>query len=244
MKIIISRYFVVTLLGIIISQNLIAQLKFMAYADIGETNISNGLYLKNGILGTYNFGKTTIEGGGQFDILTNVSSNVFSATSAKLSREFSIKDFPFSIQSLFIYDRFSDVIHETNLGILVNLERVHFTYKLGTDFRTFRITKKAKKKYSIDSNDTLNENWNLLYYLGYNLKPVENKWNVGATITNIDYFLINQETNPLIFISGRYRLSSPLELFVETWYKSAGTLNISANYFGFFIRTGVIWELN
>jgi len=244
MNVIISRYFVVTLLGIIIAHNSKAQFQLSAYADAGETNISDGLYVKSGILGVYHFGKTAFEGGGQFYVISNAASNVLTATSAKISQQLSIKDFQFNIQGIFIYDMFSDVVHERNIGILALLERTHFTFKLGTNFRAYHITQKAKKEYNIESNDRLNENWNLMYFVGYNLKPIESKWNAGLSITNIDYFLINQETNPMFFLSGRYQVISPLELFVESWYKSAGTFNISANYFGFFIRTGVIWKLN
>ena len=63
-------------------------------------------------------------------------------------------------------------------------------------------------------------------------------------MTNIDNFLINQDTNPMLFLQGKYQVTAPLTLYIEPWYQSAGSLNLSANYFGFFIRTGLIWKLD
>ena len=133
---------------------------------------------------------------------------------------------------------------ESNWGILANIERKHFTWKLGTEFRTYHVTKEAIENFDIESNKNLHENWNMMYLLGYNLYPADNLWNIGIAITNIDHFIINQETNPMFFLQGKYKVSLPLTIYFESWYKSAGTLNISANYFGFLFRTGLIWELD
>jgi len=236
-------YLIITLIGLIISENLEAQFLFSSYIDAGENNVSDGLYVKTSVLGAYQFASTKIEAGSQFD-LKSASSNFYTGTNLKVSQEFMIKGFQFEIQGLLLYNTFSDLIHESDLGIQVNIERRHFTYKLGTEFRTYHITQEAFEKYYIESNKKLHENWNLMYLVGYNLNPIDDIWNIGISITNIDHFIINQETNPMIYLQGKYKVSLPLTLFAESWYKSAGALNISANYFGFFFRAGVLWELD
>jgi hypothetical protein len=32
-----------------------------------------------------------------------------------------------------------------------------------------------------------------------------------------------------------------MKLYLENWYKPAGALNMSAHYFSYFLRTGLIW---
>jgi len=83
-----------------------------------------------------------------------------------------------------------------------------------------------------------------MYLIGYNLKPIDHDWNVGITITNVDHFIINQETNPVFYLHGKYQVSKPLTLFGEWWYKSAEAFNISVNHFGFFFRTGLVWKVD
>jgi hypothetical protein len=72
---------------------------------------------------------------------------------------------------------------------------------------------------------------------------MDNIWNIGFSFTNIDYFIINQETNPVINLQGKYDVSKSLTLFLESWYKSSGAFNLSVNSFGFFFRTGVLWKI-
>ena len=232
---------IVLLLMLLLSAKMQAQLKLSAYFDAGDNNVSEGLYIKSSALGSYQINKFRVEGGAQFD-LKDAGSNFLTGGSIIVAREFSINKFLFETQGLFMYDPFSPLVHESNWGVLANIPRKHFNYKLGTEFKTYHITNKAENDYDITSNKKLNEKWNLIYLIKYSLKPSEHKWNAGASITNIDHFLINQETNPMVNIEGRYDISSPLTLYVESWYKSAGSLNISANYFSFFFRTGIIWK--
>lgn len=220
-----------------------AQVELSTFLDIGKTNVSEGIYVKPAVLGAYQFGKTKVAAGSQFNLKSN-STNALGGTSINVAHEFSIKKFPFEVGGIFLYNPFSDVMHESNWGVLINVERTHLIMKLGTSFRTYHITKKAAEQYDIDSNKNLHENWNMIYQLGYILKPIDNNWNLGVTVTNMDYFLINQETNPMIFLKGIYDMRSSLRLYTEAWYKSAGSLNISANNFGFFFRTGLIWTLD
>ncbi len=239
-----NRYFLLIILLLMTAfQQTEAQVRISTYIEAGENNVSDGLYLKNSFLGDYSFGKTRIEAGSQFDLLS-AGPNVFTGVAAGIAREFSLKRFIYEVQGFYMYSSFSDLVHESNLGALINVERNHFDYKLGLEFRTYRITDAAADSFNLRSNRKLHENWNIVYLVSYRLKPADNNWNTGIAISNIDHFLVNQETNPMLNIHGSYAVSSPLELYAEIWYKGAGSLNISANYFGFFIRTGLIWKIH
>lgn len=238
-----SKHLTIVLLCLIVTFNLEAQVALSTFIDIGENNVSEGIYVKSSVLGAYQFGETKITAGSQFNLKSN-STNALAGISINVAQEFTIKEFQFEVAGLFLCNPFSEVMHESNWGVLVNVKRTHFMYKLGTSFRTYRITKKASENYDIESNKSLHENWNLMYLVGCNLKPMDSNWNLGVTLTNIDHFLINQETNPMVYLRGTYDVKSSLRLYMETWCKSAGSLNISANNFGFFFRTGVKWNLD
>lgn len=219
-----------------------AQLHLTAYLDGGSNNVSDGFYLKSSVIGGFRFGATRVEAGSSQNLVSN-RSGFFSGFSASLSRELAIRRFDFEIQGLFMYIPFSELVHESDLGMLVKTESDHFRFKLGTGFRTYRLTQKAVDDHNVLSDRYLRENLNILYLVGYNLKPPDSDWNIGLSLTNIDHFLISQESNPMVFIRAVYELSLPFTLYAESWYKGAGSLNISANHFGFFFRTGIIWRL-
>ena len=232
-----------TFFFIISGINLIAQAQMSVYADIGENNVSDGLFVKTAGLASYQFGKYSLETGFQFDLLSN-NENFFSGNNIMASREFLIKDFPLEIQSFFVWTLYSNVLRETNWGILLNIKRNHFVMSVGTNFRTYAYTQKAIEQYGLDDNTKIHENFNLMYLFSYYLKPLDNQWNIGLSVTNIDHFIINQETNPIFNLRALYKVSPPINLFIESWYKSAGAFNLSVNSFGYNFRTGIIWDFN
>ena len=135
-------------------------------------------------------------------------------------------------------------MNETNWGAFLDMEQGHFILKLGTGFRTYSYSKRTAEFYGFDESSGIRENWNLLYLFGYQVKSPDNPWNIGLSITNIDHFTISQETNPVFNVHGRYKPTPHLTLFGEGWYKSAGAFNLSVNYFGFFFRTGIAWDIH
>lgn len=220
-----------------------AQFRISSYIDIGSNNVSDGIFLDAAGLASYQFGKNQFDAGFQLNLL-QIENPFFSGTNFKYGREIQIKEFSFEIQALFMLNRFSEFMYEYDWGVLFKTEQKHFKYLFGPSFRTYAITHNGIDTYEIDPSNNLHENWNFMYLIAYNLKEVESDWNVGLTLTNIDYFIINQETNPIFNVHGSYKLSQPITLFAEAWYKSAGAFNLSVNYFGFFFRTGIIWKLD
>jgi hypothetical protein len=62
-------------------------------------------------------------------------------------------------------------------------------------------------------------------------------------VTNFDYFLVQQETNPMVRLTGHFRISDAAKIQSSLWYQGAGMLNIHANHYGFYFRTGVVWQV-
>jgi len=160
------------------------------------------------------------------------------------SREFRYKTFLLTINGFWLWIAPSQIMKETDYGCFVSMKLEHFEIKIGTSFRTYSFRKKAIDDYSIENGDTkIHESFNMIYSFVYNVRPSLNRWNAGVTLTNNDYFLINQETNPYMNVHFTYKVSSPVCLFAEAWYKNAGFLNMSINYFGYAVKVGLIWKI-
>ena len=239
----ILRQFFTGLL-ITICAGLSAQPGISIYADAGSNNVSKGFFLKTAIMGFYKNGKNSFETGMQTDLKNNIK-NGFSGYTISASRNMTINDISFRLKGFFTLTLPTENLAETNWGALAEMKHSRFEMKLGTNFRTYNLRQKAIKSYKIDNDHTqIREIYNLMYSVGYNLKPTDETWNLGLAVTNIDYFSINQETNPVLNLKGIYKISSPVTLYIQASYKSAGITNLELNYFGFFFRTGILWNIN
>jgi hypothetical protein len=119
----------------------------------------------------------------------------------------------------------------------------HFEFILGLNYNNYKFSDKAVHQYKISEEAvTLRETYNLLYSFKYSLKPLKHFWNLSLALTDMDYFLINQGTNPLIKLRGHYNISRHLSLNTEASYKPAGFSNLAMANFGFTLKTGIIWN--
>ncbi|MCK9611620.1 MAG: hypothetical protein WC401_12425 [Bacteroidales bacterium] len=235
-------YSIILLVGFLSGLNVCAQVHFNIYTEAGKNNVSEGFYMKTAAIGTIWLAKNRIELGGQFDVISP-NNNRSQALLVNYTREFPLKKLSLEPQCFFMYNHFSEVLFETNWGVTLGAGFRHFYLKLGTNFRTYGIPKNAIKKYDITNHENIHENFNIMYSASYFVKLPEHKWNIGITLTNIDNFLINQETNPVFYLHGKYQINQLFTIYSEAWYKSAGAFNLSVNPFGFFIRTGFIWSI-
>lgn len=224
--------------------NVTAQPGVTLYADVAKNCVSDGLYIKSAFLGYYKSGKYQLKAGLQNN-LVNGNNITLSGYRIDGSREFKINNTLTGLNIFFLWTSAARILQETNYGCAFSMNHSHFEMLIGTNLRTYGFKKHALKDYGIENDKTkIHENLNLMYSFCYNLKPSDFRWNAGVTLTNIDYFIINQETNPYVNLKGYYKLSSAACLFAEGWYKNAGVTNISSNYFGFVIRGGVLWNFN
>lgn len=219
-----------------------AQPHMSYYMDLGQNNISDGLYVKSVVQGGYNFNKYQVETGFQFN-LKSYNNRFFSGYYLGGGRKFLINKFEFSLQGLFVYAPYLDTFRETNWGIIFKMNRQHFRMRFGTNFRTYSITRNTSNSTVPEENIKLHENWNIMYSFSYYFMKEDRKWNIGLNITNIDYFLIYQETNPVYNVMASYRISEPLKIYLQPWYQNSGSFNLNVNYFGFFVRAGVVWSI-
>jgi hypothetical protein len=223
---------------------LAAQPGLTVYTDLGENNVSAGLFIKSALLGHYTFGKNRVETGIETDLKSD-NHPLLSGYTVNVSRYLVTKGSTFEIRGFGTQTRNSDFLRETNWGTLVNIKHRCLEIALGTNFRTYAFRKRAIADYEIRNNAMrIHENFNIMYSFGYNLKKDDTRWNAGLSLTNIDHFYISQETNTMLCLQGFYKPGSQVSLFAEAWYKSAGAPNLAINYFGFFFRTGLTWNFN
>jgi len=239
---IIKSFFIIFLISI--CMGLFAQPGISVYTDAGSNNISKGIFIRSAAFGSYKYGKYNLETGFQADLKNN-NKNGVSGYTIIASRNMAIKAVSFELKGFFIQTFPSEILVETNCGAMMEIGHKRFGMAIGTNFRTYDIRQKALSRYEIDNTHTkIHEIYNLMYSFEYNLKTTGESWNLGLSLSNIDNFNINQETNPIVNLNGRYKLSAPLTLYMQASYKSAGVTNLVLNYFGFYFRTGIIWNIN
>jgi len=224
--------------------NVEAQPILTIYSDFAKNAVSDGLYIKSAFMGNYRFENYQLKAALQTNLI-NSNNIALSGYRIDGSREFHLKKALLELNGFGLWTAHTGILKESNFGCLMAMKTSHFDLHLGTNFRTFSFRKDAVEKYAIENEATkIHENFNLMYSIGYNLKPSNHKWNVGITFTNTDYFMINQETNPYVNLKGFFKISSPVSLFAEVWYKTSGAINMSSNYFGYLMRGGIVWNFN
>jgi hypothetical protein len=244
MNIILNLRLYLISISLILSINTAAQPGLTIYTDMGSNNVSHGLFIKSTLLGQYKYRKNSVETGFQTD-LKNYNRHFLSGYTIDVSRDFEIKGISLVVNGFYITTNFYGILRESNMGGLLKMKFNHFEMAFGTNFRTFTLRPGGITDYKNEKNNVkIREINNLMYLFNYNLKPADSFWNVGLSVTNFDHFTINQETNPMFNLHASYKLNLPVCLFAEAWYKIAGASNLEVNYFGFYIRTGIIWNIN
>lgn len=215
-----------------------AQIKLSFQSEVGHTNISEGVYLKTSIGGSYVINGFEIETALESDLISE-EQKLISGWNMSVQKEFELAEREVSVKPFIIYTPFSELLNETNWGVLLGTDFNKFSLNLGTGFRTMAYSRDVIN----EGNRFLYENFILLYKLKYRFLCDKSKWKVQVSVTNIDHFLVQQATNPILSFEGGYKLNDALELFTEFRYKTAGMMNMHVNYFGTLWRTGIVWKL-
>lgn len=236
-------YCLTTLLWTVPLCGVLGQERIQVQVEAGQHNASAGLFVRSLARGAYNPGPYRFEAGVQLDLKSN-NPRTFSGLDLGISREFLAGAFPFTLKAFFMLNRFSEILFETNWGATASTGKLeHWLFEIGTSFKTYSVNSSFTGPSASDgSGRSLHENFNLVYTITAYLKPRNHPWNIGLACTNLDYYLVNQSTNPFFNLQGRYRTEKGLTFLLESWYKQAGMLNISANHFGYFFRGGIAWE--
>lgn len=223
--------------------HLMAQPTVIGFFDIGDNNAQESFYIKSQIIGEYQFGKNYAEAGFLMN-LKNSGQKFFSGYRFMASRDLIIKEFPFRVQTFMEQTTDAEMLLETNWGFDISKKWKHIDLVLGTYFKIYAFRNEAIETYDIKEDaEKMKEPFNLLYSFTYHLKPKGYQWNAGITVTNYDYFLYSQETNPFFNLDGCYKLNGNLSLFAQAWFEPSGIFNINATYFGYYFRAGIKWKI-
>jgi len=220
-----------------------SQPSLLSFAETGQNNIYKDGYFSFSVSPSYELGKNFVEGGILFSFGGEREKNL-TACSVMGGHRFIFLKQSFNISGFYLWKPFSTELRETNWGIVLNLELPHFRFSLGNNYRTYRFSREyIRLNEDIADNSRIVEPWNLIYTFQYNLKKKEERWNVMFSVTNCDYFIIEQETNPMVIFKGNYQIKDNIQSFIDIGYKGVGFFNMKVDRFGYFFRLGMIWKI-
>lgn len=209
---------------------------------VGQHNASSGSYLKTAFSGYYVNDEFSINSQVQVDLI-NPQERIFSGLLIKGSRDSVFTKIPITLSAQYLFLPFSETLRESNISIVASGATKGFSYSLGINFRTYAYTHQAIEDYDIEQQ-RLHENWGIMYNVGYTYKPKQYRWDIGLFFTNWDDFFINQDMNVFGRLKGQFHFNEKMEIYTEVNYIKSGFFNGSSNYFGYYIKTGIIWHVN
>jgi hypothetical protein len=220
-----------------------AQLRLDGYLDFGKSQVSEGLYSQISTIGCFEKTNWGMQAGFQLG-LVQPQEVIFNSWHMNPYGKIKIGNLLLDIGGEYLWTAISKDLRETNCIMSARTTLNHWKLGFGTSFRTYRLSRKAADDaYLFDPGNKITEKWNMIYNATYVLKPYENRWNLSGSFTNYDHFFIQQENNPMLNLRFDCKLSTPLSLYSELWYKPAGLMVIRVTYYGMFIRLGLLWKI-
>jgi len=201
-------------------------------------------YLNLTFCPSYEIKQWTFGAGAELAVL-NPQNTMLDAWKLDAERKINITEHEYKLYGGFYYRPFSEYIRELNFVLSVKTEYGHFRGMIGNNSRIWRLSGKALEEWpeADSAGTTMKKEWrNMLYNFSAHLNKTDHPWNIGVGISNTNGFFFNQETTPMLF--GRYenKMTKSLELYAECWLQQAGFANLQAQYFGFFVKGGLIWK--
>ena len=220
------------------------QLSIAGYLEGGKNAVYSNSYFNCSVLPSYEIRNIKLESGFSW-MFADQKEKYFEGYFIRTSGNFNLFNRNnFGLAGFYLWKPFSDELREVNLGFTVTWLPGHFKFVLGNNHRTYKYSDKSRymNEFSRESS-RITEPWNLVYEVQYALNKDEKPWNVAAGLTNFDYFLINQETNPMFRLRANYSILSHMDILMDIWYKNAGMFNMKVNHFGYSFRLGLQWEI-
>ena len=220
------------------------QLKQTVLVDAGSSTVSEGAFFRPAVMAAYRIDKFSVGTGFQWSF-SSAERKVLSGGFISGSGDFKVREIPLSADLFVRRNPFSDVVRETLFGAVLNHERSRLDIHFGYHMRRYRLNENAVEPDTPFSGSALSiwEYRNFMYRGTVRLKERDAPWNLSVSVTNYDYFLIQQETNPMVNLAGYFRISDAVKLHSALWYQGAGMSNIHANHYGFYFRTGIVWQV-
>ncbi|MDD4150913.1 MAG: hypothetical protein PHE33_12890, partial [Bacteroidales bacterium] len=234
----------ILILLLTISATLSAQFKAGAFFSLGVNPVEQPVFVSSGIYASakYKF----ISADYAFDLnINNRDIRAFNAIKTSLNYETDINNSHLKAGILYLYKPSTELISEQNIAIQIDYLIKKWELRLGNNFRAYKFKKATENTVNTENKTIIWEKPNIMYMLRYYFLEPNKDWNFYMSVTNFDWFIIEQEVNPFINAGGYYKNNkNGLKLFMDLNYQAAGFNNIRVNYFGFFIRTGFIWEID
>jgi hypothetical protein len=225
------------------AQEVNSQFQVNGHFDLGNNNLSDGIFLHLSGLGSYDEQHWGARAGFQLG-LVQPQDVFFNSWFLSSYGKIPAGDLKIVVGGEYLWTSFSPDLREINWILFAGTTLRHWHFNLGNNSRIYRLSNKASDEYWESGEGRITEPWNMMYTVNYAVKPFGNRWNLMFALTNYDIFIIQQETNPMINTRFEYSITAPLQLFSELWYKSAGLLNDQVNYFSTYIRIGIIWDIS
>ena len=233
------KIYLIILLSVIFSASAFSQLHI--FTEAGGHGASEGLYNSYAVQATMPVCELSLSAGTLFS-LSAAQQKIFSGLKLSAAYELTNTKYPIDIQLLYMYKPFSSLLSETNAAITGAVRFQRFGMLLDANTRIYSFTAKGASTLPQDASTHMWEYINTMYRFSYYV-PLSTKTELETKITNVDEFIIQQETNPMVFAKISHQYNSKLNLYTELGYLQSGLMNIRVNYFGVFIRGGVIWQI-
>lgn len=220
------------------------QLKQSVYMDAGSSTVSNGLFARPALTTSYGFNSFYGSTGFQWTF-SSAERNALSGWFINGGSKFTVREIPFSAHLFYLVNPYTKSIRESNFGGAINHELSRFDIHFGYHIRRYRLNESAIEQGERLSGPALSiwEYRNFIYRGTLHLKKRNAPWNLLVSVTNYDYFLLQQETNPMVSLAGYFRISDAVKIQSSLWYQGSGMSNIHSNHFGFYFRTGIVWQV-
>ncbi|MDD2634872.1 MAG: hypothetical protein PHW82_05175 [Bacteroidales bacterium] len=225
------------------SVTLTAQFKAGAFVSLGVNPIEQPVFVSSGIYASAQYKFISVDYAFDFNI-NHRDIRAFNAIKTSVNYETDINNSYLKAGVMYMYKPSTELISEQNIAIQIDYLIKKWEFRLGNNFRAYKFKNGVEDIVNTENETIIWEKPNIMYMIRYYFLESSNKWNIYLSATNFDWFIIEQEVNPFINAGGYYKNNeNGLKLFMDLNYQAAGFNNIRVNYFGFFVRTGFIWEV-
>lgn len=214
------------------------------YFTIGSNVVSEGLYFQDNIRAGYEFKRFSVGGGLQLTA-GHSDQQLFSGFYLKGTSKLFTDRFPVLVSLKYLRKPYSRLLSENNFNLTLEHRWKHLELILGNNIRVWYLSRNKLNELGMSgaTDRSIVKYRNLMYRVTWYLRPINSEWNLSFSLTDFDDFLIQRWANPLLSCSFVKVLKSDIELFSELWYQGAGMFNLQADYFGFYLKTGIRWQL-
>lgn len=215
----------------------------MSFIEAGQNKAVHNGYFCLAAIPSFDFKKNSIDAGVLWTFGGCREMN-FTGLSLKATHRFSFLRQSFAISGSYLMEPFSNELRQINYSIVLNYKLPHFQFDFGNNYRIFRLSRAFRRSnYNVSDNYKIVEPGNLIYTFQYIVNRKEQPWNITVSLTNYDFFIIEQEKNPMALLGGTFLIKKNILLFIDSGLKYAGFSNYEIEFFGYFFRLGMEWNI-